>query len=218
MKADSRERILQSGIREFAEHGLAGARIDRIADLAEVNKAMIYYHFKSKEGLYKECVKELFMKISRLVMEHSANSASAEQELVSFYNDLKDFVDRMDPNLRIMLFREMSSNDGAVDLETLNEVKRTSFMEIEKLYDRTKAAGFVRKDVNPFTAHLMVVSTMAMVNSIYHQFRNSEADFALISGGYSIAEVSDQVMEIFKHGVCAMPQPCQTGEERKPTS
>ena len=48
----SRERILGAALDEFVEHGLAGARVDRIARNAGINKAMIYYHFDSKEDLY----------------------------------------------------------------------------------------------------------------------------------------------------------------------
>jgi TetR/AcrR family transcriptional regulator len=48
----SKERILGAALDEFAEHGLAGARVDSIAARAGVNKAMIYYHFDSKEDLY----------------------------------------------------------------------------------------------------------------------------------------------------------------------
>jgi AcrR family transcriptional regulator len=48
----SRERILTAALDEFAELGLAGARVDRIAEKAGINKAMIYYHFDSKEALY----------------------------------------------------------------------------------------------------------------------------------------------------------------------
>jgi TetR/AcrR family transcriptional regulator len=48
----SRQRILTAAAREFGEHGLAGARTDRIAAVAEVNKALLYYYFESKEKLY----------------------------------------------------------------------------------------------------------------------------------------------------------------------
>ncbi len=48
----SRERILDAALDEFAECGLAGARVDRIARNAGINKAMIYYHFDSKHDLY----------------------------------------------------------------------------------------------------------------------------------------------------------------------
>lgn len=49
----TRDRILTAALDEFAEHGLAGARVDRIARRAGINKAMIYYHFSSKEALYE---------------------------------------------------------------------------------------------------------------------------------------------------------------------
>ena len=44
---------MEAAIDEFAEHGFSGARVDRIAHRAGVNKAMIYYHFSSKEKLYQ---------------------------------------------------------------------------------------------------------------------------------------------------------------------
>ena len=48
----TKERIFDAALDEFADHGLAGARVDRIAHRAGINKAMIYYHFDSKEALY----------------------------------------------------------------------------------------------------------------------------------------------------------------------
>ena len=43
----SPDAILAAAALEFAERGFAGARVDRIARRARVNKAMLYYHFKS---------------------------------------------------------------------------------------------------------------------------------------------------------------------------
>ena len=53
----TRERVLEAALDEFADYGLAGARVDRIARRAGVNKAMIYYHFDSKEALYDHVLK-----------------------------------------------------------------------------------------------------------------------------------------------------------------
>jgi TetR/AcrR family transcriptional regulator len=50
--AESRARILDAALSEFSAHGLAGARTDRIAQAAGVNKALLYYYFESKENLY----------------------------------------------------------------------------------------------------------------------------------------------------------------------
>src|ERR671931_624754 len=48
----SPDQILAAAALEFAERGYAGARVDRIARRAAVNKAMLYYHFRSKQQLY----------------------------------------------------------------------------------------------------------------------------------------------------------------------
>ncbi len=48
----SRQRILDAALQEFSAEGLAGARTDRIAAAAGVNKALLYYYFESKENLY----------------------------------------------------------------------------------------------------------------------------------------------------------------------
>jgi AcrR family transcriptional regulator len=48
----TRARILDAARTEFAQYGIAGARVDRIADNARANKAQLYAYFKSKEGLF----------------------------------------------------------------------------------------------------------------------------------------------------------------------
>jgi AcrR family transcriptional regulator len=54
-----RERILEAATEEFAEKGLAGARVDEIAQKSACNKQLIYYYFKSKQGLYEEVLRRL---------------------------------------------------------------------------------------------------------------------------------------------------------------
>jgi AcrR family transcriptional regulator len=48
----TRARILDAATVEFAAHGLAGARVDRLAERAGANKQLIYAYFGSKEGLF----------------------------------------------------------------------------------------------------------------------------------------------------------------------
>jgi len=55
----TRKTILRAAIREFSAHGLAGARTDAIAESAKVNKALLYYYFKSKQGLYAAAIEEV---------------------------------------------------------------------------------------------------------------------------------------------------------------
>src|SRR6266581_8235383 len=57
---ESRAAILKAAVREFAEHGIAGARTDAIAQAAHVNKALLYYYFKDKETLYGAVLDDAF--------------------------------------------------------------------------------------------------------------------------------------------------------------
>jgi len=50
--APTRARLIAAAAAEFADHGLAGARVDRIAAAAAANKRAIYDYFGSKEGLF----------------------------------------------------------------------------------------------------------------------------------------------------------------------
>jgi AcrR family transcriptional regulator len=50
--AATKQRLLAAAIEEFAAHGIAGARVERIAQVAEANKQLIYAYFGSKDALF----------------------------------------------------------------------------------------------------------------------------------------------------------------------
>jgi TetR/AcrR family transcriptional regulator len=56
---DLKSKMLEAAIDEFAEFGLAGARVDRIASRAGANKQLIYYYFTDKNGLFDAAVKHM---------------------------------------------------------------------------------------------------------------------------------------------------------------
>jgi TetR/AcrR family transcriptional regulator len=55
----TRKAILAAAIREFSTHGLSGARTEAIAESAGANKALLFYYFKSKKGLYAAAIEEV---------------------------------------------------------------------------------------------------------------------------------------------------------------
>jgi len=86
----SRETILAAAERTFAEAGLSGARVDRIARRAHVNKALLYYYFRSKEGLYRAVLEEHlreFAREAREVLEAPGNARSKVLGFVSAHFD-----------------------------------------------------------------------------------------------------------------------------------
>ncbi|HSV59959.1 MAG TPA: TetR/AcrR family transcriptional regulator [Variovorax sp.] len=59
----SQQAILTAALDEFARHGLAGARMDRIAAQADVNKRLIYYYFTSKDDLFLAVLENAYLNI-----------------------------------------------------------------------------------------------------------------------------------------------------------
>jgi TetR/AcrR family transcriptional regulator len=57
---DTRRAVLDAALREFAEFGLAGARVDAIAEAAGVNKQALYYHFGNKEELFQAAIASVY--------------------------------------------------------------------------------------------------------------------------------------------------------------
>ena len=82
-----RLRILEAAKQEFAAHGLAGARVDRIAAKAGANKRMLYYHVGKKDDLYLAVLEEAYEKIRAeergLDLEHLA-PPEAIKRLIEF--------------------------------------------------------------------------------------------------------------------------------------
>ena len=57
--AATRARLLDAAFEEFAQHGVAGARVDRVAARAGLNKRLIYVHFGNKEQLFEAVTGEM---------------------------------------------------------------------------------------------------------------------------------------------------------------
>src|SRR4030095_4108844 len=71
--ARTRARRLAAALREFSDKGFAGARVDRIARRARINKRMLYHYFGNKATLFREI-------LARKVRERSAWAVAAPAE------------------------------------------------------------------------------------------------------------------------------------------
>jgi TetR/AcrR family transcriptional regulator len=102
----TRARILDSAVRQFSENGLAGARTEQIAEEAGVNKALLYYYFKSKEELYAAALEAVIESVRADSVNVLEANASAGERIVQIV--LRNF-DRSysHPSLRTLMQQEM---------------------------------------------------------------------------------------------------------------
>src|SRR5437899_7800271 len=80
----SRDRVFAAAAHEFATRGYAGANVDRIARAARLNKAMIYYHFKSKAALYRAILRDMFDAVRTRVAAAAASEAAPEEKIRAY--------------------------------------------------------------------------------------------------------------------------------------
>src|SRR5512134_525761 len=80
----SREKVWMAAAHEFAARGFDGAKVDRIAAAARVNKAMIYYHFASKAGLYNAILHDTFSAIAAAVRGVQDAGGTAEFQMRAY--------------------------------------------------------------------------------------------------------------------------------------
>src|SRR6186997_1138944 len=80
----SRAWIFRAACAEFAARGFAGANVDRIAAAAGVNKAMIYYHFKSKAALYREILNDMFAAVAARLDAMASEQQTPQGKIRSF--------------------------------------------------------------------------------------------------------------------------------------
>lgn len=119
---DTRQRILEAALRHFAEEGYAGARTQSIADSAEVNKAMLYYHFRDKDHLYRESLLHLFSRIAERVLPALILQGATARERIRGTVDAYGQLLLSEPHLRAIMLRELASG-GAVLREVVAEAR-----------------------------------------------------------------------------------------------
>src|SRR5580698_6182002 len=107
-------RIVATAEGIFSERGLAGARMDEIARAAKVNKALLYYYFRSKEELHRFVLETLLSQLRVRVWGESNASLPARTRLVAVIDNFFEFI-RRHPNYPRLVQREMMSNGPNVE-------------------------------------------------------------------------------------------------------
>jgi TetR/AcrR family transcriptional regulator len=100
------QRIVVAAERIFAEQGLDGARTDAIARAARVNKALLYYYFKSKEDLHRFTLQTLLDQMREHTESGVQGSSAPRERLISYVEGYFDFM-AAHPNYPRLVQREV---------------------------------------------------------------------------------------------------------------
>jgi AcrR family transcriptional regulator len=92
LESNTEEIIFESAIKVFHSKGLAGARMQEIADEAGINKAMLHYYFRSKQLLFEAVFKKAFMQLAPQIHQVLNSDDSLFEKIENFADKYISFV------------------------------------------------------------------------------------------------------------------------------
>ncbi len=137
--SETRSRILYAALQEFSANGLVGARTERIAGSAGVNKALLYYYFESKEKLYLAALEMIADKIRQRSLAVLQQDVSPGERLVRAALDHFDRILAQHEFQSLMqqeMMRHHKGEPGAMPLL----VERV-FAPLQEIYQATLREG-----------------------------------------------------------------------------
>ena len=115
--ARSQAAIFRAAAHEFAQRGYDAAGVDRIAARAHVNKAMLYYHYGSKQGLYVEVLRDMFRAVGARTRAIADGEGVAEDKLDAWILTMVEEAAGR-PWFPPIMLRELASGAAHIDRET----------------------------------------------------------------------------------------------------
>lgn len=167
----SKRRILDAALEEFSTLGHAGARIDSIAEKAEVSKPMIYNYFGDKDALYRAALRESYVQIregERKLQTDGLPPEQAIRELVRF--TLDHFVSK--PWFISMLNTEnLRGGETVRQIADVAEIQSPLIQKLGEILKRGAESGVFRDDVTPAEFYITIASLCYFPVSNRHTLR-----------------------------------------------
>jgi len=154
----TRANILSVAMEEFADKGLSGARVDKIAERTHTVKRMIYYYFGSKEGLYRAVLEEAF----RSIRANEAQTRAPELPPLAALRRLVEFTFDYEEThpyfIRLVAAENIHYAEHLNQLPSIREINASAIETLAAVLQRGKAQGLFRPEIGAFDLHLLITS------------------------------------------------------------
>jgi len=129
-KTTTKDKIIQAAYKEFSEKGFDGARMQKIAERAKINKAMLHYYFKDKETLYETVIEYFHLLFNEIIAEKNveANTRKAflKQTIDAYYHIFFEY-----PDFIKIFIQELASG-----LKTMKKIYSKQAKEVKKIAEK----------------------------------------------------------------------------------
>ena len=165
-KRNRRNDIALSALAQFATKGLAGARVERIAEDAGVNKQLVFYYFGSKAGLYSSVIAE---SRDALVREWEAQDRRTERSTELLRTAFTSFTESLaaNPHLVRLVVQDSRQSDLATGLA--GSVIDAGVSRLSAVISKGQGLGYFRDDADPLAmarhAVVLAIGYLGIVRS-----------------------------------------------------
>jgi AcrR family transcriptional regulator len=186
--------ILEVATREFAEKGLAGARIDEIAQAMRTSKRMIYYYFGSKEGLYLKVLEESYRRMRAMEAAAHLDDLPPEDALRKLVGHTLDYQWGHPEFARLVQNENIHRAQYLAQSKTIRKLNLPAIEGLLRVLERGQAEGLFRAGIDPIDLHMSISALAVFHVSNRHTFslifqRDLDSSKALIARRDSIIEM-----------------------------
>jgi AcrR family transcriptional regulator len=162
--------ILEVAMAEFAEKGLAGARIDEIAATTRTSKRMIYYYFGSKEGLYLAALEESYRRMREIEGEQQLDDLEPDAALRRLVEFTFDHHRSHEDYIRLVMSENIQRGQFLAQSTSIQQLNVPAISSIQRLYERGVASGVFRPGLDPIDIHASISALTFFNVSNRHTF------------------------------------------------
>lgn len=120
----TKEKILKLAVQEFSLYGYNAVSMDSLASKLHLNKASIYYYFKSKKALYQEIISQEFNKLhSNFDKEFNFEEKSGEELLIDYIKVLITTI-KENPYIVSLCLREIANYGANIDKSLMPYIEK----------------------------------------------------------------------------------------------
>ena len=152
----TKQDILAVATKEFADHGLAGARVDAIAARTRTTKRAIYYYFGSKEGLYAAVLEKAYGDIRAIESELHLEDLEPEQAVRRLIDFTVDYHDANSDFVRLVSIENIHRGEHIAASERIRNLNVPIIQRISSIVERGRRQGIFKTDVDPVDLHMMI--------------------------------------------------------------
>jgi len=190
------DEILRAAADEFAEKGFGGARVDEIAQRANVNKATLYYRIGDKEAIYHAVLDRVLGCLAEDVCLALSATQSSEEKIRQFVKTIACSTERTGCAAPILL-REVAGGGQHLPDHVLVHMNQLIGALDGALADGLEQGVF--RPVNSFFVHMMIIGSImlyAVNEPIRQRISEQHAESVAPDHSVSLTQAAEQVSEL----------------------